>query len=284
MRIPRARRLAAPLALVAALPFALQAQSWRTFDVARQLRDPAPLGVHVKFGAGRIEVQPVEGRSLFDVHLRYDAERAEPIYKFDASQRHLEVGVRHFSNVRAGRGYKGSELQVALARGVPMRLDLDIGAAEGDIDLSGLHLETLALKGGATDTRVRFDAANPLRMTQMRIDAGAASVKMHGLGHANVERIDANIGVGSLELEFGGAWHGDVHLSVTSAVGSVDLKVPASVAIRVEKTSFLHSFSAPGLEKRNGYWVSDNWDTATHKLHVRATGTLGSLEITRTGR
>jgi len=273
------------LGLIAVLlPFVATAQSWRTFDVARQLREPGPLGVHVAFGAGRVSVEPTDGRNLFDVHLRYDAERAEPIYRFDAGQRRLEVGVRHFSNVRGGRGYKGSDLQVALARGVPMQLELDVGAAEGDINLTGLELETLTLKGGATDTRVRFDAPNPGRMTQLRVDAGAASIALSGLGHANIERIDANVGVGKLELDFGGPWRGDVELSVTSALGSVEVKVPGDVAIRVEKTSFLHSFSAPGLSKENGYWVSENWATAQYKLRIRATGTLGSLEISRIGR
>jgi hypothetical protein len=267
-----------------ALPVAVSAQSWRTFDVARQMQGAEPLDVHVAFGAGRVEVLPATDRSLFDVHLRYDAERAEPIYRFDSPQRRLEVGVRHFSNVRAGRGYKGSELQVALARGVPMQLDLDVGAAEGEINLTGLHLDALSVKGGATEIRMRFDAGNPRRMAQMRIDAGAASVKVFGLGHANAERIDANIGVGSLDLDFGGAWQGDLELSVTSALGSVDLAVPSNVGVRVEKTSFLHSFSAPDLEKRNGYWVSDNWDSAQYKLRIRATGTLGSLEIRRISR
>jgi predicted membrane protein len=109
-------------------------------------------------------------------------------------------------------------------------------------------------------------------------------VKVAGLGYANVERIDANVGVGKLELDFGGEWQGDVDLSVTSALGSVELIVPDAVGIRVEKTSFLHSFSAPGLTKRNGYWVSANWDTAPRKLHIRSTGTLGSLEIRRVAR
>jgi hypothetical protein len=192
--------------------------------------------------------------------------------------------VRHFSNVKGGRNYKGSELQVALARGVPMQLELDVGAAEGDIDLTGLGLEKLTIKGGATETRVRFDAPNPSRLTLLRVDAGAAKISLQGLGHANIERVDGNVGVGKLELDFGGPWRGDMELSVTSALGAVELAVPADIGIRVEKTSFLHSFDAPGLRKENGYWVSENWATAKYKLRIRATGTLGSLEISRMGR
>lgn len=264
----------------AAVPLAVRAQTWRTFDVARQVRDVNPLSVHVMYGAGRVEIQPAEDRSLYDIRLRYDVERGDPVYRYNATERQLEVGIRQRSNIRTGK-FKGNDLRLSLARGVPLTLKLDIGAAEGDVDLSGLSITTLVINGGATDTRVRFDAPNPDRLAEMSVHAGAASVKLQGLGNANIERMEANVGVGALELDFGGEWRGDTHLSVNSALGSVEVTVPANVGVRVEKSTFLHSFDAPGLQKREGYWYSDNWETATYKLYVRSTGALGALEINR---
>jgi hypothetical protein len=266
---------------LAVLPLALSAQTWRTFEVARQARDANPLSVHVSYGAGRVEIQPAVDRALYDIHLRYDVERGDPVYRYNATERHLEVGVRQRSNLRTPGKYKGHELRLDLARGVPLNLKLDIGAAEGDVDLSGLSVATLTINGGATDTRVRFDAPNPVRLTEMNVHAGAASVKLHGLGNANIERMEATVGVGTLELDFGGDWRADTHLSVNSALGSVQVTVPSNVGVRVEKSTFLHAFDAPGLQKRDGYWFSDNWDTATYKLYVRSTGALGAFEINR---
>jgi hypothetical protein len=266
---------------IAAVPLVVRAQTWRTFDVARQVRDTGALSVHVRYGAGRVVIHPTADRALYDIHLRYDVERGDPVYRYDVTERALEVGIRQRTNVRTVGKHSGHDLRVGLARGVPLNLKLDIGAAEGDLDLSGLSVTALDLNGGATDTRVRFDSPNPARLAEMGVRAGAASVKLQGLGNANIARIDANVGVGSLELDFGGEWRGDTHLTVSSALGSVRVTVPARVGVRVEKTSFLHSFDAAGLQKRDGYWVSDNWETARYKLYVRSNGTLGSLEIER---
>ena len=60
-------------------------QTWRTFDASRPARDSQTLAVHVTYAAGHVRVLPTVDRSLYDVHLRYDAERVDPVYRFDAS-------------------------------------------------------------------------------------------------------------------------------------------------------------------------------------------------------
>jgi hypothetical protein len=276
--------LVAPLALAVAFPAVTAAQTWRTFDASRQAHDTQALAVHVTYGAGRVRVQPAPGRSLFDVHLRYDAERVDPVYRFDAAARTLEVGVHHASAGKNMRGGQGSEFRLQLARSVPMRLTLDVGAAEGDYDLSGLQLDELTLQTGATDTRMRFDTPNPRRMRVMRMKIGAASAHVTGLANANAERIEVDLGVGQAELEFGGEWRGDMDVSVTSALGQVTLRVPNDVGIRIETSTFLHSLDAPGMVKRDGYSESANWARARYKLRLRSSGALGQLEIQRIAR
>ena len=280
------RRFLAPcaLALVAALPAVMAAQTWRTFDASRPARDTQALTVHVNFAAGRIRVQPAADRSLFDVHLRYDGERVDPVYRFDAAAHTLDIGVHHASVGKNMRGGEASELRLQLAKSVPLRLALDVGAAEGDFDLSGLQLEELTLQTGATDTRMRFDAPNARRMRTMRMKIGAASARVTGLGNANVERLEVDLGVGRAELEFGGEWRGDMDLAVNSALGQVTLRVPNDVGIRVETSTFLHSLDAPGMIKRDGYTVSGNWESARYKLRLHSSGAFGRLEIQRIER
>jgi hypothetical protein len=276
--------IAAVVAAPTVLPAMLGAQTWRTFDVSRPAHDAQSLAVHVTYGAGRVRVQPATNRRLFDIHFRYDAERTEPTYAYDAATNKLDLGVRQTSLARNMRGGEGSELKLQLATTTPMRLALDVGAAEGDYDLSGLRLEELSMQTGATDTRMRFDAPNPVRMHSMRLQIGAAAVQITGLGNANAERIDVNLGVGQATLEFGGEWRGDADMSVNSALGEVILRVPADVGIRVESSTFLHSFDAPGMIKKGGYSVSANWDTAKYKLRLHSSGALGRLEIQRIAR
>jgi hypothetical protein len=274
----------ATLVAAAALPTVLAAQSWRTFDISRQQRDTMPMSVRLMYGAGRLQVTPGAERNLFEVHMRYDAERADPFYRFDAATRALELGVRNISVRNTLRDPKGHELNLALTRTAPLDLDLEIGAAEADLDLSGVRIEELRLRTGASDTRVRFDAPNPSRLRELSVEFGAASVQMNGLGNANAERIAVSFGVGRIMLDFSGEWRNSVEMSLSSALGEAVLRVPSDVGVRVETSTFLHSLDAPGLVKRDGAHVSSNWETAKHKLRIRASGALGRLEVTRTGR
>lgn len=268
-----------------ALPRATSAQTWRTFDAARQLRDSQPLSVRLIYGAGRARVQPASGRALFDVHLRYDAEGVEPLYRYSASAGTLETGVQQVSGGRSGRTFEGSEFHVSLSRHVPLRLELDVGAAEGDFDLSGLQLERFVLQTGATDTRVRFGAPNPLRLRTAQVRVGAASVRMTGLANANVEALDVNLGVGHAVLDFSGEWRGDTRLQVSSAIGQITIRVPDDVGVRVHSAGFLHSVRAPAFHKRErGVWESLNWQTARFKLHVESNGAIGRIDVQRIAR
>lgn len=269
-----------PVAFFALGGSSLAAQTWRTFDVAKQGRDSQPLSVHVSYGAGTVRVAADSGRGLYDLHLKYDADCTEPLYRFDRESHRLELGV-HRTSSRDVNMKKGGAMTLALSKYTPLRLDLDIGAVEGDLALGGLRLEELAVKTGASETKLAFDQPNPLRMTLFRLDAGAANVQVRNLGNANIERIDVNLGVGQLELDFGGEWRADVDMTVNSALGSVSLTVPPDVGIRVDASTFLHSMDAEGLTKRNGAWMSDNYETARYKLRLRNTGALGRLEIKR---
>jgi hypothetical protein len=165
-----------------------------------------------------------------------------------------------------------------------MRLQLDVGAAEGDIDLSGLLIDDLTVQTGAADTRVRFDTPNGHHMRAVTLQVGAANLQVTGLGNANTPRVDLNLGVGNADLDFGGAWHNDVAMTINSALGKVTLRVPGDVGVSIESSSFLHSTGGADMIKRDGRTVSANWDTAKYKLHVQSSGAFGRLEVVRTSR
>jgi hypothetical protein len=59
------------------------------------------------------------------------------------------------------------------------------------------------------------------------------------------------------------------------------VRVPRDVGVAVEIGRVLASFSHDGLTKRGDLWVSDNWDTAAHRLRIRAKATFGKFELDR---
>ena len=67
--------------LLAAYASVAQAQTWRTLDVSRQLRDTTEHRIKVRYGAGTFSLRPTTDPVLFSMQLRYDEERSRPLHE-----------------------------------------------------------------------------------------------------------------------------------------------------------------------------------------------------------
>jgi hypothetical protein len=277
--------LAAALVWLAlpAVPREMAAQELRSLDVARQLHDSAALLVRVRYAAGKLAVRATEAPVLYRMQLAYQPDAVRPLYSFAAATRTLRVGVEK-RGMRVPGGDRGGDMHLDLARAVPVDLDMELGAVEADLDLSGLRVGELHVESGASDARLRFATPNAERMRSLDLEVGAASLHASGLANANAPEIRVQAGVGGVELDFDGTWTQSIDLNVRVALGGVTVRVPRDVGVRVEAQKFLASFDAQGLVKRGTAYYSDNWETATHRLSVRAQTTFGSFRLERTAR
>jgi predicted membrane protein len=121
-------------------------------------------------------------------------------------------------------------------------------------------------------------------MRDIDIRVGAADLFAMHLANANAEQIRVQGGVGVIDLDFGGAWARDLAVSVRLAVGKLILRVPSDVGVRLEVQRVAASFEHEGLVKRDDAWYSDNWDSAPHKLRVRAEAAFGKIDVQRGAR
>jgi hypothetical protein len=255
------------------------AQNWRTVTSARQLWGTEPVRVSIEYGSGRLEVRPAEKPMLYRMETRYDEDQFTPLSVFSEASRTLQLGVRAREG-RRGMGTNGeSRASIALSREVPLDLDLDFGAGEAQIDLGGLRLQRLDISTGASESRIRFDQPNPIRADRIQINAGAAELEVRGLGNARADRIEFHGGVGSTVLDFSGAWQANGVASVKMGIGSVVLRLPRDLGIRIDRSSFLTSFDAKGLVRRDGSYFSSNWGSARNRLTIDVEAALGSIEI-----
>jgi hypothetical protein len=257
------------------------AQHWRTLDASRQLRDSGAHEVRVRFGAGRLQVQPSTEPVLYSMSLRYDEDNGRPVYEYDANRRRLTVGLtdQSFKFVRHGRESMSSDLRLALSPNVPMDLELDVGAAHAQMDLGGLAVRDARIRIGASASVLDFSAPNKAHLRSLDIDVGAASFLARNLGNANASEMQVRSGIGSVTLDFSGEWTDDLTLDADVAFGKLEIRVPSNVGVRVDVHRVLASFDHHGLVKRGGAYYSENWDRAAHKLRVRAATTLGAIEV-----
>jgi hypothetical protein len=254
----------------------LDAQSLRTVTMSRQLGSDDEVRVSVEYGAGRFSVRSLDEGLLYRMNLTYDEDVYEPVAEFSDSR--LELGVE---SVRGGGrpGREGGELALELARGVPMRLDLEFGAVRADLDLGGLQLNALELSTGASESSIDVSEPNRGRIATARFEVGAAEFDARRLGNLNAERIEVDAGVGSLTLWLDGDWSSDARVSIDMGLGALELRVPEGLGLQLRKDSFLTSLDSEGLVKRGDTYQSLDWAEAGRKVTVDLDAAFGSVKV-----
>jgi hypothetical protein len=284
MIVRRFALTAALLASTGAPALAQRGSRWRSVDVARQLRDTMPQRIKVQYVAGKVDVRGTTDPLLYSMHLRYDETRTVPLHRYDAEQRSAVLGLQgRGGGIRASSddGEDGGELRLALPQRIPLDLELEFGGTKSTLDLGSLALQSLRLECGATDATLQFSTPNRAHMREMDVGVGAADFTATRLANANADEIRVRGGVGVVDLDFGGTWTRDLVVSTRLVVGKLILRVPSDVGLRIDVQRVAASFEHAGLVKRDDGWYSENWDRATHRLHVRAETLFGKIDVQR---
>jgi hypothetical protein len=155
-------------------------------------------------------------------------------------------------------------------------MNLEFGAAEADLQLGGLSVRHLKIETGASETTLGFSAPNPIPLQSLDLELGAASFTATGLGNANVRHVTVQAGAGHVDLDFGGAWKGDVTVDVTTAIGAVHIHVPRGVLIDNSARVYLG-----GIENNTDAVPTPAPGSPVYHLHIVGTATLGTIQIDR---
>jgi hypothetical protein len=215
--------------------------------------------------------------------MRYDADRAEPVASFDTAARVLSLGL-HLRGMHVGNiddEHDAGSMQAELSAAVPMDLSLELGAVDANLQLGGLRLTDLSLRSGAADVTASFDQPNRETLRTMTLQVGAAQVKLLDAANSGVSRIVADVGAGSLSIDFGGGLTHDVDLTATLALGGLELNVAPGDGVFVDDHTLLGGFKKDGFTKGADGWYSDNYDKATRHVRVHLHAFMGGMTLTR---
>ena len=193
-------------------------------------------------GLGSVTVGEAEAGALFqaDVTLPVDGLRL----RVDTTTAQTERGPQ--ARVRLGLDGDGASpgdldrtrglaWRLLFSHRAPLDLALTMGAAEADLDLSGLPLRRLAVTCGVARTTLRLARPNPERGADVAIKAGVSAFRGEGLGHLRFRRLSFEGGVGRFALDFRGAPpEPGAEASLRVGVGNLDVTLPAGVPLVVE--------------------------------------------------
>ena len=250
----------------------------RTVTMSRQVRNERSVEVDVEYAAGRVSIGPAESGVLYHMQIEYDEEVFRPFAEYENNS--LRIGTETLGRrVRFGRDRTHGEMELALSRDVPMDLSMDFGAVHAEIDLGGIPLTRLDIEAGASQTLIDISEPNPESMSRANMDVGAAEFTVLNLGNLNAERIDIDAGVGDIELGFTGDWRQNAEVSVDMGLGSLVLRFPRGLGVRLEKDTFLTSFDSQLLVKRGDAYYSLDYDDAEYQITVNIDAAFGGIRV-----
>ncbi len=281
MSSPVRRVLLAAALLGAAAPLA--GQSLRAYTASRPLRGAQPpLRTTLDFGAGRVVVRAGDPGTLYDVRLRYDADRYTPIHNYDPRTGILHLGVRAVGGGGLRVTSRGQLEQVAryeFSPDVPLLLDANLGASEAVLDLGGLSLVQLAVRSGATRGTISVSQPTRGECREARFSVGAAELVALQLANAGCAEVRVEGGVGRAVLDFSGPWRRDVRVIGQLSMGTLTLRIPRGTGLRITAQRFLTRLPTTGLERVGDAWITPGFDSTAHKVNVDLTTNVAAVEV-----
>jgi hypothetical protein len=254
-----------------------RARDWRTLTSTRQFAGEKSLAADVEYGAGTLTIAPAAPGTLYRSDLRYDGSQVQPDVGYTDGRFHFGMDGKHIS----GNRHYGERNRLDLQFGpdTPLSLDLKFGAGKATIDLGGLDVTSLSIATGASESLVSFSTPTKGACQDVDLQAGAAQMTVTGLGNLSPRSLTVQGGVGDVTLDFSGAWRNDLSGKISMGIGSLHLNMPRGIGLKVNKTSMLASFDAPGMVKQGSVYVSQGYQSAQRHIEIDIDAAFGSINV-----
>ena len=207
--------------------------------------------ITLDFGAGKLRIAPGADGALVTGVATYNVDDLKPEIETDGAEIKIQTGKQgigalpHFnSDIKNDWDLKFSTM--------PMRLTINAGAYESDLELGGLALTALEISDGASEVRVKFSEANLTVMDMLRYVTGASNVKLSGLANANFKSMVFRGGAGDYTLDFSGELQNDAVVSVEAGISRIVIIVPEGMAAKVVFKGGLANADVYGQWDRSG--------------------------------
>ena len=162
---------------------------------------------------------------------------------------------------------------------VPYHLNVNVGAYDGTLDLSGIPLRSVSINDGASRSEVTFTSANPVSMTTFSYSTGASAVTLTGLGYANADEVTFSGGAGDYTLDLSGDLTRDLRVTVSAGAATVKIEVPASAPVVVVVDGSINDVDTNGTWDIEGTQYSTLGATGP-RISIGVEMSVGSLTLT----
>ena len=240
---------------------------------------PGELELRIQSGACRLKLAPADHDTWIAGSYVDHSGSIELTSKTEGNRVTIRVGRSPADFVGLIGGVPELTLEVSKAR--PFALVIEAGASESHVDLGGLPITRLQLSHGAGLAEVTFSEPNLVAMRELKFAVGAGRTEAFKLGNANFQTLLVEGGAASCVLDFGGsAWQSST-ARISTAMASVELRIPPELAVEVTSEKLLGQARAePGFVQRGNTWLSPAAAQGKPiQLWIRSSMVIGQLSL-----
>jgi hypothetical protein len=247
--------LAMVAVLLAACSGGARVGELRTESETVELGDAASVRVELDMGAGELDVAG-GAAELLEADFTYNVAELKPEVDYSGDMLTVRTPdvATGISSIRDVADYR-YEWDLRLNDGVPMELEVNVGAGRTDLKLGSLSLTRLDVAGGAGEVLVDLS------------------------GSASLTRLDIAGGAGDLTVDLTGAWQNDLEASIAGGLGKRILILPRDTGVRVKVELGVGSVDAAGLTREDEYYTNDAYGQSEATLDVELAGGVGGIEL-----
>jgi hypothetical protein len=242
--------------------------------------------INIEFNTGKLWLQSTEESFLLDGKFVY--KNMKPV--IDYHRRTLEISTDMHDQKRevnitldSFSDIKENEWRLKFGEEALYTFDIEMGAADAELDFSNLKIQNLSITSGASKIVMNFLKPNPISMNTCEIEAGVSKFTAFDLLNANFEQFNFEGGVGDYELFFTGVPRRSATIEADVSLGSLTIYMPETIAYRVacDKSLFC-SFSVDHASKNeDDSWYSDNFREKDAFLDFYVNAGVGVVSIQR---
>jgi hypothetical protein len=295
------RHLAASAAVAAAalacqaIDLGAQARVPRPFTTFRQQHGERDLKAQVRLTRGSLRIVPSRPGELYRMELVYDQRAFVPIATFRPADNSLFLrlapeneektgaeGTSSFSFRSGGRDEDEParhKAAFALSSEVDAALELTLVDVKADLELGGLRLTSVDLTSSVGTATARFSRPNGAACRQLSVTGNINETSLLGLGNSRCEKVSLHGTIGETVLDFGGTWASGMTVDASATIGTLTLRLPRQVGVRLNAKTFLAGFEPSGLVREGNAYVSRDYADAAQRLDINLTATFGAVRI-----
>jgi len=240
----------------------------------------------IELALGHVTTSAAEQGALFQAEGVVIGNQLRPRFDHDRNGDEAEISLSldgEDVSFRGLRGARGSSWQLYFSDSIPLDLDLTLGAADGDLNFTGIPVERLSVECGMASISLRFDEPNPVVLHRLEIEAGLSEFTARGLGNARFEAFEFDGGAGEFTLDFSGeAFMPGAEADINVGLSSLTVLLPSGQPGVVEApVSFMTKVEFPGSFERVGRhsWASPSAAGNPRAFHIEIDAGPGTIEV-----